>query len=135
VLGDTVFEDCPSNALGELAKVRSSRSYAPDATIFSEGEPVSGAFCICSGAVVIRKRDEQGIEHDVARMGPGSLIGFRSITGQDIHCVSASARSEVVACFIPIEEMFELVARYPSILLHLIESFCHRIGELREHAD
>jgi CRP-like cAMP-binding protein len=130
----TEFDHSATAPSGDICATRVVRSFDPESTLFVEGSPVVGAFCICSGGVILRKRDANGIEHDISRMGPGAILGFRQPTGRGEYLVTAVAHSTVTACFIPIEEMVDLVNRYPVILLRLARSFCQRIGELRDRA-
>jgi CRP-like cAMP-binding protein len=134
VFTGSVFGCSPATALVELGETRESRRYGSEETIFVEGTPVTGAYCLCSGSAILRKRDASGIEHDVARVGPGSLIGFRNPIEPGSYCVSAVAHTDVTVCFIPIDEMISLVRHNPTILFRLLESFCQRIGELRSKA-
>jgi CRP-like cAMP-binding protein len=132
MLSDSVFGSCPRHALAAFADVREFRFYPAGIEIFSEGEAATEAYCICTGGVTIRKRDEFGIEYDVARIRAGELIGYRNPKEHGVHHVSAVAHTDVTLCVIPIEAIDELARRNPSILFRLVQSYCRRIDELEK---
>jgi CRP-like cAMP-binding protein len=126
----SVFGTCSGTTLIEIAGAREPRSFPAGAVLFSEGTDVTGAYCLCSGAVTVRKRDRSGIEHDVGTIRAGELIGFRNPTERGEYEVTAVAHTDATACFFPIEQIERLTLEHPAILLRLVQSFCRRIDEL-----
>ncbi|MGN5053027.1 cyclic nucleotide-binding domain-containing protein [Aeromonas veronii] len=62
---------------------RVCRHYSPGHVLTREGEPNSFLWFIAKGEVVLRKRDEQGIDQEVVHYRTGSLVGGMSfVTGE-----------------------------------------------------
>ena len=128
----SVFGTCSDTALIDIAGAREPHSFPAGTILFSEGAAVAGAFCLRTGAATLRKRDKSGIEHDVASIRPGELIGFRNPAGRGEYQVTAVAATDATACFFPIEDIVWLATAHPAILLRVAEAFCRRIDELEE---
>lgn len=132
VLRGSVFGECPTAALTEIAGDKQVRSYPAGSTLFVEGAQVSAVYCVSVGEVTLRKRASGGRDYDVATLGPGPLLGFRAANGQGTYQVTAIASSDVTLCSIPIREIEHLIKTYPAILLRLVQSFCNRIEQVEE---
>ena len=64
-------------------EARVCRHYSPGHVLTREGEPNSFLWFIAKGEVVLRKRDEQGIDQEVVHYRTGSLVGGMSfVTGE-----------------------------------------------------
>lgn len=109
---------------------RERRFYPAGTTIYLEGDPVTGAFCICSGGVILTRRDTYGLEHVVGREHQGAILGYRDPAGRGEYLVTAIADTDATLCFIPIDEMKRIVAASPSVVVRLLQSFSRRIDML-----
>lgn len=81
--------------LNTLTHGRSSHKYAPEETIFLQGEPADAVYYISEGQIRLRVVSEQGRERTIASLGAGDFFGEKCLTGQPLHMASAVASSEV----------------------------------------
>ena len=84
-----------------LNQVRGRCHYLPGEPIYHEGDEASGAYCISSGLVGIRKVDAEGESVLLRLVRPGETFGFRSFLTGDAHSVSAEALTECHICRVP----------------------------------
>jgi len=112
-----LFEDLTQK---ELARVEGSlylRKYRPDEFIFREGEPGLGMYIIHAGSVWIQRAENsetKGLE-PILELGPGDFFGEMALLEEDVHLVSAKARTytELLGFFRP--DFMTLSHYYPRL--------------------
>jgi CRP-like cAMP-binding protein len=119
-----------SGRVAACGQDRKHRSYPAGSIIYLEGAPVTGAFGICSGGVILTRRDKYGVEHVVGRERRGAILGYRDPAGEGVYLVTAIADTDVTLCCIPIEEMRGIVTATPPVVVRLLQSFSQRIDRL-----
>jgi CRP-like cAMP-binding protein len=78
-------EDAFANVLGALKLVRKR----PDEVILAQGEAGTAFYILARGAVKVVRTDDEGVEHELARLHGGSIFG-------EMALVSAQPRSATV---------------------------------------
>ncbi|MBN1199329.1 MAG: Crp/Fnr family transcriptional regulator [Bacteroidales bacterium] len=95
--------------------------------IFLEGSKPHGIFCLRSGHVKIFKNGSDGREHITRLSFAGEFIGLKALLTGTIYSVSAQAMDDVVICFIPKNDFFELTIKYPEFTQALIFSLSRQL--------
>lgn len=73
--------------------------------IFNEGDKINGVFCVKDGICKLSKLSENGKDQIVKLHFKGDLLGQRSILGEEITNLTATALNDMEVCFIPKSEI------------------------------
>ena len=125
-------QTCPSRASGlycsldaeELAQInshRKSRRYAKGETIFYEGKPADGMYCINEGRVKLYKTGVDGRQQIVRIAGPGALLGYRALLAEESYHASAEPLEDAVICHIDQGAFSDLLASNPDFSRSMIK--------------
>jgi len=126
--------DCPSRdsaewkVLGEceLASIdRSKRvaTYEPGETLFSQGDPGNGVYCIKSGLIGLRRVDVNGNSVLLRLSTAGSTVGYRTFLTKQAHANSAEVLTTSVACYIARPQIETLLKSNPLLGERFLQHF------------
>ncbi|MGZ3748690.1 MAG: Crp/Fnr family transcriptional regulator [Pseudobdellovibrionaceae bacterium] len=102
----------------ESSKV--SCSYKRDQVIFyADNEPL-GLFFVQSGLVKLEKVSEEGSAHALRIVGPGGVLGYRSLFANEPYHATAIAVDQVELCFVPKAEILLTFQTHPEVALRLL---------------
>lgn len=112
-----------------LEKSKISCRYKRDQVIFySENEPL-GLFFVQNGLVKLEKTSEDGSAHTLRIMGPGGILGYRSLFADEPYHATAIAVDDVELCFVPKTEILAVFKEHPDVALRLLN---HVAKDLRQ---
>ncbi|MDO5608401.1 MAG: Crp/Fnr family transcriptional regulator [Capnocytophaga sp.] len=95
--------------------------------IFEEGELLSGVYCIHRGVCKLSKLSVNGKSQIVRFVVKGDILGQRSVIGQQAVNLSATALTDIEACFIPKEEILHSFASNPNFSADIIKDVCNEL--------
>lgn len=101
------------------------------ATIFMEGEQSAGLWIVRSGHVKIYKLNQDGNEHILHIIGPGST--FNDIAAMDggVNPANAAAlNADAEVWLLPTEKLAETLVREPKLALNLVRQLARRVRTL-----
>ncbi len=111
-----------------LDRSKISCRYKRDQVIFySDNDPL-GLFFIQSGLVKLEKTSEDGSAHTLRLMGPGAILGYRSLFANEPYHATAIAVDQVELCFVPKSEILLIFQNHPEVALRLLN---HLAKDLR----
>jgi CRP/FNR family transcriptional regulator, anaerobic regulatory protein len=100
--------------------------------LFSEGEPASQMFVICSGVVKLTRVSPEGRVQVLGLVTPGHMAGIEGFFHS--HCdLSAESLTSGSACVLPREQLLRTLRDHPAFALQLLEAMHHRLDEARAH--
>jgi len=103
-----------------LEKAKVSCRFKRDQIIFyAENDPL-GLFFVQSGLVKLEKISEDGAAHTLRIMGPGSILGYRSLFANEPYHATAIAVDDVDLCFVPKAEILDVFRSHPEVALRLL---------------
>ena len=102
-----------------LAGSRIALRFDTGQTIYLEGDPCRGLYCIASGRVVSRKIDFEGNSVLIRVSEVGDTLGHRALLAGEPHGTAAQALTPVALCLIPRPVAERLLARNPRLALAL----------------
>lgn len=103
-----------------LEKSKISCKFKRDQVIFyADNEPL-GLFFVQSGLVKLEKISEDGSAHTLRIMGPGSILGYRSLFADEPYHATAIAVDQVELCFVPKAEILAIFHEHPEVALRLL---------------
>jgi CRP/FNR family transcriptional regulator len=117
----SILRDLDDPTLDSLDSTKACYTYQKGQTIFAEGIPPTGLFCIHRGKVKVFKTGSQGREKIVRLAKDGDVIGYRSLISGEPATVSAAALEESVICCIPQETFFKLMRVNGGFSMRIIQ--------------
>lgn len=115
-----------------LSQVKVCNSYAPGQTIFYQGNPCLGLYCIESGTVAIRKTDSSGNSVIVRLAHGGDTLGYRSFFANEPYQGSADALVATRVCFIDRTAVRQLLERNPAVGFAFLKHMARDLEESEE---
>lgn len=104
-----------------LEKNRSCRLVQAGESIYFEGDPCDGVFCVEAGLVGVRKGDSDGNSILLRLAAPGDTLGYRAFLAGENHHTSAEALATSRLCFIPRTGLRGLLAENPALGLRFLK--------------
>lgn len=120
----SIFEGLPEPARQELISLMRPMEIESGSTIFREGMPAFGLYILCRGKVKLAKRTRAGHSQILKLLGPGEILGEKTMFDQETYTCYAKALEPSLLRFIPREEFLHFLRRYPDVALRLIERLC-----------
>ena len=106
--------------------------YAAGETLFMEGDPCTGVYCISSGRLVVRKTDIDGNSVLIRIAEAGETIGYRALLADEEHGTTAQAITPATACYIDRVHVRGFMARNPELAIDFAR---HIAADLRAAED
>jgi CRP-like cAMP-binding protein len=96
--------------------------------LYHQGQPPQNIFSLRRGFVKLTQLSEDGQEHIVRLLGPGSCIGLEALMRQDYN-QTAEALTEIDYCAIPVKTIYQLEHEQPVLYKSLIEQWQQQLSE------
>lgn len=123
-----IFCDLEKSILTEVAQHKILNSYKKGQTIFFQGNPPFGLYCVANGKIKISKVGQDGKESILRIAGPGDVIGHRSLFGRENYSATASIIEDAMICFLDKTYIYSALKNNPSIALNMIEKLSKEMG-------
>jgi CRP/FNR family cyclic AMP-dependent transcriptional regulator len=124
-------EVLPQPLLEQLGTVATTRAFAKNAIIVSEGDDTGSLFVVLSGRVKVFVSDAEGHEVQLNRLGPGEYFGEVTLDGGP-RSASVMALEETRCAVVRRGELVELIERHPELALHIARKLARRVRALSE---
>ncbi|HEY8271597.1 MAG TPA: Crp/Fnr family transcriptional regulator [Pseudobdellovibrionaceae bacterium] len=111
-----------------LERSKISCSYKRDQVIFYADNDPLGLFFVKSGLVKLEKISEDGSAHTLRIVGPGGVLGYRSLFADEPYHATAIAVDQLELCFVPKAEILLTFQNHPEVALRLLN---HLAKDLR----
>jgi CRP-like cAMP-binding protein len=119
-VGKGIFCDVPAGVVEELGANKVINTYKKGQTLFLQGTPAFGVYCIRSGKIKISKIGGDGKEIILRIAGPSDVLGHQNLCTNDNYTATATVIEEATVCFIDKKYMLALIAKEPAIALNVI---------------
>ncbi len=96
--------------------------------LIKSGDAISGLYCIRDGTVKIYKTGNNNKEYIFWRAGKGEIVGLNSFLNCEIFSFSATALSNVSACYISALSMHKLINEQPFVIDGLMQNLCSKMN-------
>jgi CRP-like cAMP-binding protein len=108
-----------------------TQSFGPGDVLVSEEEDSPGLFLIASGGVKVMSADKDGDRIQLARLGPGDVVGEISLVLRRPATATVVAEHETVTLTLQREKFQEVIREHPVLLNELYELATKREEETR----
>jgi CRP-like cAMP-binding protein len=123
-----IFCDLEEAALAEVSQNKVMNSYKKGQTIFFQGNPPFGLYCIAQGKIKVSKIGNDGKESIVRIAGPGDVLGHRSLFSKECYSATATVIEDAAICFLDKNYIYGALKADPSIALNLIRKLSKDMG-------
>jgi CRP/FNR family transcriptional regulator len=106
---------CSEMPAADVARLESTmvvRAVARDEKIFSQGADSTGLYCLRSGHALLWHADAYNHKTAFRVVGPGEMMGYRSLFGEDTHAANAQALTACDVCYYPKKILLQLVDEF-----------------------
>jgi len=106
---------------------KTSTDYPAGATIFSEGEPVTGIYEIYFGKIKLISSYGNGKERIVGYATREQILGYHGLGGNMIYPITAVTLEKSQVTFIPVDIFYKAVKANPEMALYLVKFFADQL--------
>lgn len=107
-----------------------ARQYERGQTLYHNGDPISGTFCVMEGRVAVFTTGATGLSLPLYVAGSGELLGVPEILGHDRFQCTAVCVEKTTACFISKQRFLEHLKDRPDISIVLMRQLCRHIDQV-----
>ncbi|HEY2013501.1 MAG TPA: Crp/Fnr family transcriptional regulator [Bryobacteraceae bacterium] len=125
-----LFASLSEAELEALAQRAVERRYAPDETLFWEGEPCAGIFLIVGGSVKIFKTSAGGREMMLSLETAPTTVAELPLFDGGAYPASVRAVEPLVTLFINKGDFQQVCRQYPEVALKILAVVGHRLRHL-----
>lgn len=97
-------------------------------TLFHQGNPPFGLFCVNSGKIKISKVGNEGKEAIIRIAHEGDVLGHRSLFSEEPYNATATIIEDAAICFIDKKFIYKALQTHPSIAIELIQKLSREMG-------
>jgi CRP-like cAMP-binding protein len=123
-----IFCQLDHEALGQVSAHKVMNNYKKGQTIFYQGNPPFGLYCINNGKIKVSRLGNDGKETIVRIAGAGDVLGHRSLFSNENYEATATALDDVAICFLDKKFIHEAIKEEPSVALNLIQKLSKEMG-------
>lgn len=126
--GKGIFCELEKFALAEVSDNKVMNTYKKGHTLFFQGNPSFGLYCVNSGKIKISKMGNDGKESIVRIASAGDVLGHRSLFSNENYGATATAIEDATICFIDKKYIYKSLKENPSIGIQLIQKLSVEMG-------
>ncbi len=123
-----IFCELEKLALKDVSENKVMNTYKKGNTIFFQGNPPFGLYCVNSGKIKISKIGNDGKESIIRIAQPGDVLGHRSLFSHENYTATATTIEDAAICFIDKKFIYKAIQEQPSIALNLIQKLSQEMG-------
>lgn len=127
-LNKGIFCQLANPALDGISENKVMNYYKKGQTLYLQGNPGFGLYCINSGKVKITKMGNDGKETIIRIAGPGDVLGHYNLFTDDNHSHTATVLEEAHICFIDKKFFTKFVESEPTVTLNIIRKMSQEIS-------
>jgi aquaporin Z len=98
--------------------------------VMQQGEPADVAYVIERGEVEVRRRDDRGREHVLARLGPRQCVGEMALLLSQPRSATVVAKTDVQLRPFTADDFAEVISRDPQTSLRMLRQLAERLCEV-----
>jgi len=115
-----VLDECD---LTSVTKSKRIITCEPGETLYSQGDPGNGVYCIKSGLIGLRRVDVNGNSVLIRLATAGTTVGYRTFLTGEAHVNSAEALTAGVICYIARPRVEKLLSANPLLGERFLQHF------------
>ncbi len=124
----SVFKNLTKEEIELLNYEKEFRHYSRGELLYSEGNRISGFFCINKGIIKVYKTGIDGKEQIIRFAKKGDIIAYRSILSNEPACTSAKVIEDASVCYIPAHILIQFAKENAAFSMDVMKLTCHELG-------
>lgn len=116
----SVFCELKESVLREVDDAKIVSHFKRGQTVFYQGNTAPGIYCINRGVVKIEKSGINGETHILRIIGPGGVLGYRSLFAEEPYAASAVVHEDADLCLIPKSALLALCKKNPELAMQFL---------------
>ncbi len=120
--------ECPCTRY-ELNKYETKSFYPKGTTIFIEGTPIFGLYCVCEGKIKLSRFEEDGKEIILQLINQGEMLGNRCFFSKSHFGMSATALEDSKVSFIEKSSIYDAIKSDVNISHYFLNSLGQELAE------
>ena len=109
-----LFRELTSEQLELLLPLFSLCEFTPDTVLFEQGDPAENLFAIVNGEVMVNFKPDDGPTITVARVQPGSIVGWSAALGSRRYTSSAICTASTKLLRVRGDDLRHLCLQHPD---------------------
>lgn len=126
--GNSIFCHLEKIALLDVSKQKVMNTYKKGQTIYFQGNPSFGLYCINSGKIKVSNIASDGKETIMRIASGGDALGHQNLFDDENYNGTATVIEDATICFIDKKYIFQAVKDEPSIALSIIQRLSHEMS-------
>jgi CRP-like cAMP-binding protein len=126
--GKGIFCELETLALGEVNERKVTNTYKKGHTIFFQGNPPFGLYCVKNGKIKVSKIGNDGKESIIRIASGGDVLGHRSLFSEEVYTATATVIEDASICFIDKKFIYKEIQDQPTVALNLIQKLSREMG-------
>lgn len=114
--------------LEDLSRHKVTNTYKKGQTIFFQGNPSFGLYCVNKGKIKLLQAGLDGRNSIIRIVSEGDILGHRSLFSHQDYHATAVALEDTDVCFIDKKYIFDVITRNPDVTLKIIEKLSFEMG-------
>ncbi len=127
-----IFQSLNTKGTSTLDKYKKFGHFKKGTTLFHEGQPAFGLYCISEGIVKQYKTNKEGRQQIVQILGSGSLMGHFALFTNGLHTTTTESISNTTTCFIDKATLLSTLAEHKNVSVDLITELAKNITEAND---
>ncbi len=115
--------------LKKVSDSKVSKRLKKGQALFEEGEKLNGVYCVRNGVSKLSKLSSNGKDQIVKLATKGEVIGQRSVIAEESTNLSAVAVNDMEVCFIPKENITNVLNSNPAFSVEVLRHMAHDLRE------
>jgi CRP-like cAMP-binding protein len=129
----STFKSLSKEELLIISEAKTTYKINKGEVLFNEGEHIDGLYCLKNGLIKIAKLGENGKDHIVKLLSKGEIVGQRSLINDEATNLNAVAIEESEMCFIPKNQVLNLIKTNFNFTLEIMKSICKDLKIADDH--
>lgn len=126
--GAAIFCHLEKIALAGVSERKVMNKYKKGQTIYFQGNPSFGLYCINSGKIKISNLGSDGKESILRIASGGDALGHQNLFSEENYNATATVLEDAVLCFIDKRFIYQAVKEEPTIALNIIQKLSREMG-------
>ncbi len=123
-----IFRDLTPDAMHEIETTTVMVTCEPGRVFYRADDPAEVLFILKKGEVAISRTTEDGKRLITMTVRDGTIFGEMPFLGQRLQHAQAEARTASLICVMSRRDVNDLLTRYPSIALRIVEVLSRRLN-------
>ncbi|MDZ7836324.1 MAG: Crp/Fnr family transcriptional regulator [Alkalibacterium sp.] len=129
-----IFNHLNTQQMDEIMETVQSQAYEKEELVYRAGDTSNVLTIVNKGSLRVYRLSESGKEQLVRVLKPGEFTGELALFNDTVHENYAEAMEPSSVCMITRESLQELLMKYPSISLKILQELSSRVDQSEQQA-